>query len=80
MAVTGGTKWMSSGADVVSAAIRVTVGIAGKHDADPNLEVLHRRRVPHRAGHECRISIPLMAAFVYVASVRIPVIVISQSG
>ena len=60
---------MSSGADAVSAALREPARIAGKHGADRNLAVLHRHRAPHRAGHECRISIPPMATLVYVVSV-----------
>ena len=41
---------------------------SGKHGADLNLEVLYRRRAPHRAGHECRTSILPMRAFVYAAA------------
>jgi hypothetical protein len=41
--------------------------IEGKHGADHYLAVLHRRRAPHRAGHECRTNILPMAAFVYAA-------------
>ena len=34
----------------------------GKHGAALNLQVLQRRRAPHRAGHACRTSIlPTMA-------------------
>jgi len=54
--------------DAVSAACREPARLRGKHGADLNLAVPHRRRAPHRAGHECRISIPPNAAFVYDAS------------
>jgi len=46
----------------------VPAKLAGKHGADLNLEVLYRRRAPHRAGHECRTSILPMRAFVYAAA------------
>ena len=41
--------------------------IEGKHGAELNRQVLHRRRAPHRAGHECRTNILPVAAFVYAA-------------
>ena len=40
----------------------------GKHGAELNLAVPHRRRAPHRAGHACRVSILGIVAFVHVAS------------
>jgi hypothetical protein len=50
-----------------SATRRKPARIEGKHGADPNLQVLHRRRAAHRGGHECRTNILPMAAFVYAA-------------
>jgi len=50
-----------------SATRRKPARIAGKHGAELNRQVLHRRRAPHRAGHECRTNILPMAAFVYAA-------------
>ena len=40
----------------------------GKHGAARNLQVLHRRRAPHRAGHACRTTILLTMAFVHAVS------------
>ena len=42
--------------------------LRGKHGADLNLAVLHRRRAPHRAGHACRDTIPAITAVVHVAT------------
>ena len=47
---------------------RAPARLAGKHGAERNLQVLYRRRAPHRAGHECRTSILPMRAFVYAAA------------
>jgi len=46
----------------------VPARLAGKRGVDLNLQVLYRRRAPHRAGHECRTSILPMRAFVYAAA------------
>ncbi len=50
-----------------SATRRKPARIEGKHGAELNLQVLHRRRTPHRAGHECRTNILPISAFVYAA-------------
>jgi hypothetical protein len=50
-----------------SATCRKPARIEGKHGAELNVAVLHRRRAPHRAGHECRTTILPMVAFVYAA-------------
>ena len=42
----------------------------GCHGADPNLQVLKRRRTLHRAGHECSGFIAAIAGFVHVLSGR----------
>jgi hypothetical protein len=39
-----------------------------KHGAARNLQVLHRRRAPHRAGHACRTTILPTMAFVHAVS------------
>ena len=39
-----------------------------KHGAARNLQVLHRRRAPHRAGHACRTSILPTMGFVHTVS------------
>ena len=38
------------------------------HGAARNLQVLHRRRAPHRAGHACRATILPTMAFVHAVS------------
>jgi hypothetical protein len=42
----------------------------GCHGADPNLQVLKRRRTLHRAGRECSGFIAAIAGFVHVLSGR----------
>ena len=42
--------------------------LGGKHGAAHNGQVLHRRRAPHRAGHECRTIILPTEAFVHALS------------
>ena len=51
----------------------------GKHGAARNLQVLHRRRAPHRAGHACRPTILPTMAFVHAVPARQARLIRSQA-